>query len=361
MRWIPSLSFVVVTFVLALGATGLARAQAEEPPKPLPAGAARAPRLGLALNVPEGGGEAEYLAALRSQIRLGLDGLAISVKWSDVEKSPGQYDWKVLDDALGIGKFLGAEVALTVQTIDTNQRTLPADLQDKGWGDPGLRQRWQRFLATLVPRLGPAVKWVSLGNEVDGYLAAKPDELDAFAEFLTEGRAVLRQARLGLPVGVTLMAHELSRAPQVAARLVPLCDVVFWTYYPIQADFSIRPAEQWTAPWRAALAASGGKPVVLQEVGIPSSPLLGSSPEIQAEFVRVMLAEVARDGRQVQLVSVFMAVDFGPKALDVLLAYYGFHDPRFRAYLGSLGLFTATGTPKPAWQTFRQWTQGRGK
>jgi len=308
--------------------------------------------LGIALNVPEGGGEAELLDTLRENIRLGLDGAAVSVKWSDVERSPGQYEWKALDDGLGFAKMMGAEVALTIQTIDTNQRTMPSDLMGKPFNDPELRRRWREFLAAMVPRLTPAVKWVSLGNEVDGYLGTRPDELGPFAEFMREGRNVLRQAKAGLPVGVTLMAHELDRNPTVAGQLIPVCDVVFFTLYPIGPDFRPMPPAEWPKSLRKALAAAGTRPVIIQELGLPSSPVVDSSPKLQADFVRAMMHELERGGDQIRLVSFFMSVDFGRAFLDVLSKYYGLDDARFREFLGSLGFKDAQGKARPAWWEF---------
>ena len=168
-------------------------------------GPARAekPLIGLSLGVPEGGGATDLIAAAMTArtSRVGL--MCVSAKWSDLEPKPGVYALKPIDDAVNGGTALGFQVALTIQTLDTNHRTLPTDLQDKPFDSPEVRQRFDALLQLILPKLTGVVREVNLGNEADGYLDSHPQELEAYAGFVEAGRTRLRSVRANLPVGVT--------------------------------------------------------------------------------------------------------------------------------------------------------------
>ena len=68
------------------------------------------------------------------------------------------------------------------------------------------------------------------------------------------------------------------------ATLNTRSDVIMLTYYPIGDGFAVGPPTIARTAFPAMLAAADGKPVVLQELGYPASPLLGSSDAMQAEF-----------------------------------------------------------------------------
>jgi hypothetical protein len=98
--------------------------------------------------------------------------------------------------------------------------------------------------------------------------------------------------------------------------------------------------------------AAGDKPLLLQEVGYPADPLVGSSEEAQAAFVEAAFDAVARHRAKIVGFSYFMLHDFGEKMTDTLVGYYGVGQPRFRAFLNSLGLRKADGTPRKSWARY---------
>ena len=53
---------------------------------------------------------------------------------------------------------------ITIQTLDTNNRTLPAGLEDKPFDSKLMQDRFAAFLAALAPRLTDAVDGVLLAN-----------------------------------------------------------------------------------------------------------------------------------------------------------------------------------------------------
>jgi hypothetical protein len=306
-------------------------------------------RIGLALNVPEGGGEEEFLAAMRQQVRLGLDGGAISLKWDEWEEKGG----KPLTDSLGALRFMGQDGLVTVATIDTLKRRLPSDVAAKDWSDPLLVSRWERFLGTIAGQFGPKVKWVSLGNEVDGYLSQHPGEVDAYIGFLARGREAVRKVRPDIQVGVTVMCMDGLKHPDLVRKLQTGMDVTVFTYYPLDG-LTVHDPAQLRPHFDFMTGVAGARPLLLQEIGYPASEKTGSSEEKQARFVRSVFGELDRLGSKVPLAAFFMQVDFPPSMTGALEEYYGIRDPAFLAFLQTLGLFDSKGRPRLAWAAFKE-------
>lgn len=310
-------------------------------------------RLGLTLGIKDTMQESDFVDSLRELIRLEVDGAQLSHGWNELEPAPGQFVSKKMEDEAGWLRLLGAYAIATVKTLDTVRRVLPSDIEALAWDDPKLLARWKTFLEQYARKLPPNVRWLSLGNEVDGYLAVHPDEVTAYLRFLEVGRETVKSARPELNVGVTLMRDGLVKRTEITKRLASFGDVSVFTYYPMADDMTPLPLSDIPGHVTAMLAAANGRPLVLQEIGLPSSPVVGSSEAIQAEFVRGVFAELDKHQKEIPLACFFLQFDIGSKLLDMLEAYYGVSNERFRAFLGSLGLRTADGKPKAAHKVFR--------
>jgi hypothetical protein len=306
-------------------------------------------RLGLAINVPEGGGEEEFLAAARQQIRMGIDGAAVSVKWDEFESQNG----KPLDEGLGIMKLIGQEGMITIASLDTVKRRLPPDIMEKAWDDPSVLERWTKFLAGIVPKLGKQVRWISLGNEVDGYLASRPSEVESYLRFLASGRTAIKKLRPDMQVGVTVMCADGQKNPSFIRRLQEGMDVAAFTYYP-NASTSSGDLASVAKDFDFMIGIAGARQLLLQEIGYPASEAAGGSPERQAQFVRSVFASIDRHEAKIPLAVYFLQCDFGPGLIGVLEQYYGLSHPSFIAFLSSLGLMDSKGKPRPAWRVFQQ-------
>ncbi|MDQ2768728.1 MAG: hypothetical protein M3Y30_16425, partial [Gemmatimonadota bacterium] len=157
----------------------------------------------------------------------------------------------------------------------------------------------------------------------------------------------------GVRVGVTGGFEGVvgSSRAQMAA-LNTRSDVVMLTYYPIGEGFAVGAPTSARADFPAMLAAAGSKPVVIQELGYPASPLLGSSDAMQAEFFADAIDQWAGiDGARMPYVNLFLLHDFTDEECHAFGDYYGIPDnAQFEAYLCTLGLRHADGTPRVAWE-----------
>jgi hypothetical protein len=306
-------------------------------------------RLGLALNVKDNATADDYVAAMRQQIRLGLDGFNISLKWDEYESQNG----KPLADGVNAANFMGQDVLVTLGTIDTVKRRLPADVADKAWMDPDLLARWDGFLAKICGEFGKGVKWVSLGNEANVYLAQHDDEVDPYVRFLAHGRDFIHKTRPDIQVGVTVTCMDALTNPELASKLQEDMDVSIFTYYPVEGSAAFDMAQVATH-FDAMNRLAGKRPFLLQEIGYPASPLLNSSEARQAAFVHSVFQQLDRLSTRIPLADYFMQVDFSPTLLKALEPYYGISDKTFLAFLGTLGLFDSTGKSRAAWAVFEE-------
>jgi hypothetical protein len=125
------------------------------------------------------------------------------------------------------------------------------------------------------------------------------------------------------------------------------------TYYPLGARFVPHPPDTANADIAQMVSMAAGRPLVLQEVGYPSSTRLSSSEGVQAEFATRVMAAWHAAGPKIPLLNWFALHDLTTDVCDTFTRYYALPgDANFAAYLCTLGLRRADGAPKPSWQAF---------
>jgi len=316
------------------------------------------PLIGLSLNLPEGARAADLDKIARQERLDGANLMYLSAKWCDLEPRLGQYNLSSLSSVEHIGA-LGFKILFTIQTLDTNHRSLPSDLMALPFDSPVVQNRFDALLKAIATRLGPDIRWVSLGNEVDVYLSQHESELEPYAKFVEHGRDVLKSQHPQLAVGVTTTYDGARYHPGIAARLNRKMDVVSMTYYPISADWHARPIASLDSDFARMIETAGTKPLLLQEFGCPADPSI-SSEDLQTSYVDGLFRQLKKYGDRVAGANWFLYCDFNHVLLDKLMGYYmegqnGVAQDqavRFRGYLSSLGLKRADGKPRKSWEVF---------
>lgn len=311
------------------------------------------PPLGITLSLTEGAGAPEFFDAFLWARAHGL-GLAYhSVKWSELEPSPGSYRLdKLRQDLSGLSN-VRFKVLVNIHTINTNVRELPADLQGEAFDSPKVLERWERLLRAVAPVLPDSVRWISLGNEADVYLGMHPEEETRFLRFLAAGRKVVKDLRPGLSVGVTTTYDGVVRRRTLSTSLHADSDVVILTYYPLGENGLAEPESALSA-FRTMVEFAGSRKLAMQEIGYPADASVGSSEEKQAAFVKAVFAALREHKSRLAFANWFLLTDFGSSVLDQLERYYGISTQEFRAFLATLGLRKADGTPRKALAAFEQ-------
>lgn len=276
---------------------------------------------------------------------------------SALESQPGTFTvTRVADDA-ATGNSAGfIKLLVGLQAINTVPRDVPSDLASAAWDSTAMRGRFKALLDQLAPGLQGKVTYLSIGNEVDVYLA-NTGEWAAYKVFLDDVAAYARTKWPGVKVGTTLTFGGAKAYPAEAAQLTSACDVLIFTYYPLGARFVPLPATSPATDLPAMVALAGDRPVVVQEFGYPAdAATLGSSEKAQADFIRSGFSTwAAIDASKMPFLNVFLLHDFDEATVNTFATYYGLpSNPNFKAYLGSLGLRKNDGTPKEAWTALVQ-------
>ncbi|MEL6429529.1 MAG: hypothetical protein AAFZ87_12485 [Planctomycetota bacterium] len=126
------------------------------------------------------------------------------------------------------------------------------------------------------------------------------------------------------------------------------------TYYPLDAAFQVLPLADVPEHVDAMLDLADGKPLHPLEAGYPSAAACGSSEAVHAGFVDILRAKWRAHAAAIPSVNLVWLCDLDAETVEALCAYYGSDAEAFAGFLGSLGLRTHAGEPKPAWERLVQ-------
>jgi hypothetical protein len=284
--------------------------------------------------------------------RVGTRGIHLSDKWSTLEPSAGKYNLDDFSYSINYLANRGFTLQLAIQIINTTAKETPSDLLNMSFNSKKMKDRFHAFFDALAPRLNRHVVYLSIGNEVDVYLAIH-DEWVAYKDFYDDAVAYVHKAAPWIKVGVTCTFDGAMRNTSEVARLNASSDVIVFTYYPLKPDFSVRDPDAPLTDFPKMIALAGGKPLVLQEVGYPTSTALASSEQKQADFVANVYAAWKANAGRIPFLNFFALHDFTPQMCTDLTQYYGLRSNKnFYEYLCTLELRKVDGTPKLGWKAF---------
>ncbi|HEX8726510.1 MAG TPA: hypothetical protein VF737_14070 [Gemmatimonadaceae bacterium] len=306
----------------------------------------------------------EVLDAFNTIYAAGARGFFYSQRWSELEPAPGTIALTDFRNTIHVVTGMGYTPYVGIQVINTTVKETPADLVDTAFDSPAMKARFHALLDSLLPIMAGRVPYLSIGNEVDAYLNATSGWA-AYTDFFNDAVAYVHQKAPGMKVGVTVEWASAAGASAANIRtLTTNADLDVFTYYAVGPDFHVAAPSEGPATLDAMVVFASGKPVVVQEFGMPTDSTLGSSQQAQADFVSMSIDEFAKIGRdRMPMLSFFSLYDFPQSLCDQLPTYYGVSGqivPAFEAYLCSLGLKTGQGADKLAWPAFKAATAANG-
>lgn len=302
----------------------------------------------LSIDITLADGE-DFPAAVKVVKAAGANATSLSLFWDDQETEPSVFapkdNWPTIANLYF--PSTGLAYTLTFSVIDTVADRRPPDLRGLAWDDPLVISRFIAHVDAVLGKM-PRVQFksIAIGNEVDVFLTS-PDDVAAYARFLTAVHEHLATTRPGVPVAAKITFAGITGDP---ARLTPILqagDAAFFTYYPLNPDFTLRAPTDATHDLDVMLDLAGGKPLWLLETGYPSNGC--NVPEGGQEiFFNTLLAAVSRHKDAIALVSATYLTDLPETVVTGFSDYYGIGGDCFARYLGSLGLRQFDGTAKPA-------------
>ena len=284
----------------------------------------------------------------------GARGTFHSVTWSRLEPAPGRYNHAAMAEIRYLSRTRGLELLLGLQVVNTTARETPRDLAGLDFDSAAVRRRFHALIDELAPYLNRNVRYVSVGNEVDMYLARRSAEWGSYGRFYADAAAHIRRVAPWIEVGVTTtFSGAVRKQRRKVEALNRSSDVNIHTYYPVHGQFTVRPPSVPRTDFDRLLRLGGRKPLVFQEVGYPDSRALGSSEAKQAAFVANVFAAWRGRADRIPFLNFLPLHDLSPHACNEIAAYYGRAGAaKLEAFLCSLGLRSANGPAHLAWKPF---------
>jgi hypothetical protein len=273
--------------------------------------------------------------------------------WTELEPADGKYKLDSLNYLLSVSKQL--PVSYTLRIIDTVGRNVPSNLRRTRWNDRKMRSRLFKLIDAMTPLLKGRVRWFMLGYEINEYMNRNPREAKEFIELYRATAAYVRNRVPGIQVSTTLMFSGIDQLDGRLAGMNQDLDFIALTYAPLKGDFSVMDPSVLPGDFQKMKRVAAGRKVVLQEIGYPTSSVVGSSEEKQAEFYRLAFQQIERDPQAFDAVNWMMLADLSDATTKHYSEFYGLKGAaKFEAVLQTMGLFDSQGRPKKSWEILRK-------
>jgi hypothetical protein len=346
------------SYLLSSFTPGSPRSTALPPPLPSPGtSGGDAPLIGLAENPP-----GDLLTDRRAQrdafklaVESGITFHYLSPKWNEMEPSADRYDFSDVDRQVALAADAQLPLALNVRIVDTNNRSMPKAYEGWSFSDPRTADKLKGLLRTLGPRVRGRVRWIAIGNEVDAYFGSHTKEIDDYALLM---QRVLDTVHEAFPRALFSVNFQFISAGDIRSRyraLAGLLDYYSFTYYPLNADFSMRSPDVAAEDIDRMTQVAGERKVFIQEVGYATAERLHSSEDKQSQFVQNVMNAIDHRRARIMAANFLFMSDFPDGLVNDFAKYYRLpNSDNFKAYLATLGLRDKQGKPKRAWSVFER-------
>lgn len=312
--------------------------------------------------------DGDYVRAYQAARDAGIDLFPLALNWTDLEKPTG-WDLATLDIADAFFGPQGLPIYLTITSpINTIVPEVPSRLDGLAFDDAQVIAGFEALLDSIHGHTSHLeIRTLIIGNEIDATLG---DDPAAWARYRTFFEATRDHAKSlwgpSLAVGATLTRDGLSRSAVGAAidGLIAASDLASITYYPIAGDFVVRGPSVAGADLDGVVARIASKPIYFQEVGYPSSSVIGGSEETQRQFAEAVFEAWDRHPDRIKYFAWLWLTDLSAQQTADLVRYYGAEGTAIATnlgeYLRTLGLRRHDGGPKPAYTAIAEMLRARG-
>lgn len=305
----------------------------------------------------------------------GAQFITLAVLWNQVNTSGTNYDSNWVTTIKTIASYCaanGLKLSLTIWTVDTTGKHVPADLLTTRFEDTPHTMA-NRFVALLdklfiTEGIAPSLLTsIQIGNELDTYNSAADTSFSwsDYGAFLYQVK-LLKGAKsyAAIPVGFTGTLYGLNEQKAVFTALAGVVDIVGVTYYPQNIDFTVKDPSVVITEIATLVSnySTTGKPLYIQEAGYQSgSASCNSSQDKQSQFVRNIFTAWDTHSSSIKAVAFLRMNDVSPAAASATATQYGLANiPAFVEYIETLGLVAYDGTVKSAYQTLADNARARG-
>jgi len=335
-------------------------AEDRRPPSDIHLGGSGRPVIGLTANQLATDPGPQSMVERFDQVRnIGAKYLVANGNWRELEPKEHRYALDSLNYLVSVARPAHMQISYTLRIIDTVDRNVPGDLKNTKWADRKLQDRLFGLLDAMAPALNGNVQWFMIGYESNEYFNRHPNEIGDFIELYRQAKSHLQQRVPGIKVSTTLMFSGLGDLDTRFSNLNRDLDVLALTYMPLNSDFSVQDPSVIPRDFARIKEFANGRKIVFQEIGYPSSPVVGSSEEKQAQFYRLAFEEINRDPSAFSAINWMTLGDLSDNTTRQFSQYYGLKGAdKFEADLQTMGVFDKRGQPKKSWDVFREQMKG---
>jgi len=310
-----------------------------------------------------------YATAYDQAVALGVREVSVSLDWAQLEPTEGNYDNSLLSTINSFYPIQTGDLTLVLRPLDTVGPSLPSDLVGRAFNDPLVITAFDNFLTNLHGQLTTLnatgkLKWIHVGNEIDASLGSDATQWTQWQEFFVAAKSKIKS--LWGPNVIVSSIIQFSALENTAIRtqylsFLPQIDSAALTYYPLNADFTMRPPATVATDFDLMTSTILTKPILLQESGYPSSMVNNSSETLQADFISAVFKAWDKHLDRINLIDFTWQYDVDEATADQWVIDYGLPgNNEFKYYLWTLGLSNYDGTEKLALQRLRDELQARG-
>jgi hypothetical protein len=301
------------------------------------------------------GSELKWRQLLDGAQEAGVTGVHLQAPgWSETESSVGVYDLSFFDPFLRIIAEYDLSYSIDIATpLGISKVDVPADFSFSTFDDPALFARYEQYVVAVLNRFTRATHVVLHTETAGSFFDGGADDPDfmSYCELISKTanavRVVLPEARVGI-------YGTKNESQDILACLNKSTDFFGMSYIADRAD------DDHLGTLKALAGQAGGKAIVINEASVPTSPRLGGSEQVQAEFVNTLFSFTQSLGDQLQFVSYYQYIDDDESlSRQYVPAFFPNYSEEQKedaiAFFSSLGLHRADGTPKLAWGVFKSY------
>lgn len=309
----------------------------------------------------DGGSSPTEGEALLLAVSSGARAIVVERSWSalaDEDGNPNDAAWQALDQLCSFLRTQRRRILLGVKSVDVELDARPSSLRAEPWSAAATTSAMHGVVDRIYATCGEQIAYLSLGLDVDRYVAANPAEIPSFTQFALDATDYARSHPARPPaagVGWTWSADSWLAEGELDESnvIVTASDVVILSYIPLDSKRHAKPPSNVSSDIAAMAARITSHPIVIQRATYPTSELIGGSEAGQAQFVEAMFASISSRRDRFPFVGAGLLHDPSPEDCLAYAEAQGVPgSPELFAVWCSVGLRSRDGAAKPAFASF---------
>lgn len=300
-------------------------------------------------------------ARIQEAIAEGMSVGRLQIDWTDLEPEESVYEREELEEQLEFYSSRDMEVLLTISVYDSEDKVVPAYLEDAN--TERLVQRFQKLLDWVIPVLVQHNGYaIAVSNEPDNSFAEDQNLAQEVIDFFVPVKDHIHQLEERMAVTVTMNIENLKASKKNMEKLMQYLDVACFNIY--GANFFDRAYNEAEVNDLVdeVLDFSGDQQLIVQELGMHNVERFNSSEEVQRAFFEYFLTRMEQEER-IRAAYVFQLVDWSPETVAFFNQIFEEEVPQefinnYGDLLQQIGLINyEDGTRKKAWDEFLKWVK----